>query len=269
MYSAAPSPIRMTCARMPLRSASPLVISLISRAANAQTAARPPVIGRSWPGHDVGVEEDEAAEEHLEQDQVAQRDVDDPPQVGAQPKRELARRPDHVRAREVERDREDPEDHERRGDRPLDERLSGVEEAGTWSGVTVHLLVSGLGRTDGGPPGRAPARRARPGCPRGHARRRRSRMGSRRRRRSGSSGTPRRAPPARRSPAGWPRSARSRRPGSGGVDTRPVGDVEAQRGLGRRPVADGRQDLGLAVARRRRGTRGWSPRRGGRRPRPR
>ena len=49
MYSVAPSPSRMTWASMPSTSRRPCVMSLISRTAKAQTAASPPVIGRSWP----------------------------------------------------------------------------------------------------------------------------------------------------------------------------------------------------------------------------
>ena len=49
------------------RVSSPWRMSLISRTAKAQTAARPPVIGRCLAGDDVRVEEDEAAEEDLDE----------------------------------------------------------------------------------------------------------------------------------------------------------------------------------------------------------
>jgi hypothetical protein len=64
------------------------------------------------------------------EEDVAQRDVDDPPEIRAEAQRELAGRSRHVGLGEVERQGEEPQDDERCGDRPLHERLSGIEQAG-------------------------------------------------------------------------------------------------------------------------------------------
>ena len=105
-------------------------------------------------GDDVGVEEDEAADEDLDDDEVAQSDVDDPPQVGSEPERELAGRADHVAATEVERKRQQPQHDERGGDRSFDEALAGIEETGNlvWGhGVppAMSWLPCGCGRVAG------------------------------------------------------------------------------------------------------------------------
>jgi hypothetical protein len=78
--------------------------------------------------HDVGVEEDEAAQEDLDCEDVADRDVDDPPEVGAQAERELAGRGRHVGPTQVQCQHQEPQDDERRADRSLDERLAGAEQ---------------------------------------------------------------------------------------------------------------------------------------------
>ena len=78
--------------------------------------------------HDVRVEEDEAAQEDLQEEDVAQRDVDDPPQVGPEAERELGRERRHVRPGHVEPEGDEPEHDERGADRAFDEALAGVEE---------------------------------------------------------------------------------------------------------------------------------------------
>ena len=254
MYSVAPSPSSRSCQRNAAVS-SPWRTSLISRTPNAQTAARPPVIGSGLTGDDVRVEEDEAAEEDLDDDEVAQRDVDDPPQVGAKPKGELAGRPDHVAAAQVQRDREQPEHDERRGDGPFDEALAGIEESGDlfWCHrappTTSCVPGGGAWRGDGDRPARG--RRG----PRRRARRRRA---SQRKHRSASARAVVASNPtwvAANEP-GWIDRQRGVRPG-------PVGEVQAELDLGRGRVADRRR--GWRARRRVRppGTRGWTRRRGG------
>ena len=84
--------------------------------------------GQVLAGHDVGVEEDEAAQEDLHKDQVAKRDVDDPPQVSPKPETELPDVAHHVGPRKMQRDRQQPKGDQACRDRPFDEALARVEE---------------------------------------------------------------------------------------------------------------------------------------------
>ncbi len=106
--------------------------------------------------HDIRVEEDEAAQEHLKQEDVPHPDVDRPPQVGAQAQGELASQGEHVGPGQVQGDREKPQGYERGGDRPFDELLGRAERCRVHQSRPPEVVPglparpAGRGETPGG-----------------------------------------------------------------------------------------------------------------------
>ena len=161
----------------------------------------------------------------------------------------------HVRSRKVERDGEQPEGDQRRRDRAFDERFACVE-AGPIPG-RGSSISSCLGRPCGVRPiGRAATGDDLDGRTAGAARH------------TGSSALASATADGRRKACcGRARTSRARhRPGAPGVLGRGRPDRAVRRSL-RRPVADRRHDLGLAVRAAGRGTHGSHPPLAVRRPR--